>query len=95
VEKFPKIPSGVSTVIKEHHGSKGGIGFMDELSTSISPLSQMFIVVEDFVDSLLKVPQPATGGHIAQIMKRLSERYHSGTYHQALKAVEAMLLNKK
>lgn len=95
VEKIPKVPSGVTTVIKEHHGSKGGIGFMDDLSTSISPLSQMFIVVEDFVDSLLKVPQPASGAHIAQIMKQLSARYSSGTYNQALRAVEGMLLNKK
>ena len=94
VEKFPNVPAGVTTVIKEHHGTKNGVGFADGLNTTISPLSQMFIVVEDFVDSFLKSPNP-TGSQIAEIFEKLEARYNKLTYQQTLKALMSMLQNKK
>ncbi|MEQ1666309.1 MAG: hypothetical protein ABL927_13140, partial [Bdellovibrionales bacterium] len=54
LERFPNIPSNVVTIIKEHHGSKTGVGFPDDLSISLTAISMMFIVVEHFVNEFLK-----------------------------------------
>lgn len=96
IERFPKIPMGIGTILKEHHGSKNGIGFPEALSISIAPLSMMFIVVEHFVAEFLDLEEP-THDDIVAIIKRLSHRYNKVTYQQTLEAIESMIQkqNKK
>ena len=95
VEKYPGLPSGVIGFILEHHGLKNGIGFQENLSTNILPLSTMFIVVEDFVDHFLKLPQPPQGAQIAEFMAKLQKRYYKESYQQTLVAIDTMLKGKK
>ncbi|MGB0453892.1 MAG: hypothetical protein ACPGJV_09270 [Bacteriovoracaceae bacterium] len=47
VSQYPKFPLGVDTIIKQHHGSKNGVGF-DKISLNISPLSIIFIIAEEW-----------------------------------------------
>jgi hypothetical protein len=94
VDKFPSVPDGVSTIIKEHHGSKNGIGFPESLSTNISPISMMFIVVEDFVDEFLKVSEKPTKADFEYIYTHLSARYTSHTYAQTLNALDELIFKK-
>jgi hypothetical protein len=95
IEKYPGLPSGVIGFILEHHGMKNGIGFQENLSTNILPLSTMFIVVEDFVDHFLKLPQPPAGAQIAEFMAKLQKRYYKESYQQTLAAIDSMLKGKK
>jgi hypothetical protein len=95
VEKYPGLPPGVIGFILEHHGNKNGIGFQENLSTNILPLSTMFIVVEDFVDHFLKLPQPPSGTQIAEFMAKLQKRYYKESYQQTLAAIDTMLKGKK
>jgi hypothetical protein len=95
IEKYPSLPSGVIGFILEHHGMKNGIGFQENLSTNILPLSIMFIVVEDFVDHFLKLPQPPAGAKIAEFMAKLQKRYYKESYQQTLAAIDTMLKGKK
>ena len=95
IENYPGLPSGVIGFILEHHGMKNGIGFQENLSTNILPLSTMFIVVEDFVDHFLKLPQPPAGAQIAQFMAKLQKRYYKESYQQTLAAIDTMLKGKK
>jgi hypothetical protein len=94
VDKFPTVPEGVSTIIKEHHGSKNGIGFPETLSTNISPVSMMFIVVEDFVDEFLKVSEKPTKADFEYIYTHLSARYTSHTYAQTLQILDEVIFKK-
>lgn len=48
VSMYPKFPMGADTIIKQHHGSKSGVGF-DKISLNISPLSIIFIMAEEWV----------------------------------------------
>lgn len=57
VKAYPSIPLGADALIKQHHGSKNGIGFPEGNSSSISPLSIVFIIAEDFTVRLLKNPE--------------------------------------
>ncbi|MBY0416060.1 MAG: hypothetical protein K2Q18_17950, partial [Bdellovibrionales bacterium] len=94
VEKFPSVPEGVGTIIKEHHGAKNGIGFPEFINTTISPVSMMFIVVEDFVDEFLKVSEKPTKADFEAIHAHLSKRYTSHTYVLTLKALEEIIFKK-
>ena len=95
IERFPKVPTGTDIIIKEHHGSKSGIGLPDSLSISISPLSMMFIVVEHFVGEFLKIKGNPTNENIKDIFTILEKRYNKLTYLQTFVALQNMTLNKK
>ena len=94
VEKFPMVPEGVGTIIKEHHGAKNGVGFPESLSICITPLSMMFLVVEDFVDEFLKVSEKPTKDDFERIFTKLNTRYTKLTYAQALNALIDMIYKK-
>ncbi len=95
VEKFPKVPQGIGTILKEHHGSKNGVGFPQSLSIAISPISMMFVVVENFVDEFLKIQGAPTSQDFERIFAMLGERYNKVTYEQTLVALRNMTQNKK
>jgi HD-GYP domain-containing protein (c-di-GMP phosphodiesterase class II) len=95
VDKFPNIPTGISSIIKEHHGSKNGMGFPETLSIAISPIGMMFIVVEHFVDEFLKIEGPPKNQEMEKIFITLRAKYNKVTYEQTVVALESMILNKK
>lgn len=53
LQSYPKLPSGVDLIVKQHHGVSNGVGFAEQFSASISPLAMVFIVVEDFANQIL------------------------------------------
>ncbi|MDD4975980.1 MAG: hypothetical protein PHY93_16605 [Bacteriovorax sp.] len=95
VDKFPNAPQGIGAILKEHHGSKNGIGFSESLSIAISPISMMFIVVEHFVDEFLKIDGPPKAQDFEKIFEILTPKYNKVTYEQTLVALQNMTLNKK
>ncbi len=94
VDKFEKIPQGIGAIIKEHHGSKTGIGFVEVYSATLMPLSMMFIVTESFVDELLRVPGTPTGADMKKIFSKLQPRFNKATYEQTLNAIQIMTTKK-
>ncbi len=95
LEKFDELPAGISTIVKEHHGSKNGIGFPEELSISLSPLSMVFIVVEDFVNRFLTISHDPKLEDLIQIFDQLREKYKKSTYKEAFLALESMTAKSK
>lgn len=93
IERFPKIPNGIGTILREHHGSKSGVGFPDTLSIAIAPISMMFMVVEHFVDEFLKMKEGDTK-KVDQIFRELHKRYNKVTYQQTVVALENMIQKK-
>ena len=57
VKNYPGIPLGADAMIKQHHGTKNGVGFPQSPSPGISPLAIVFLVVEDFAKRLLVNPE--------------------------------------
>lgn len=53
---YPKVPLGCDDLVKQHHGSRNGIGFPDQASASTSPLAMVFYVSEMLAHALLKRP---------------------------------------
>jgi hypothetical protein len=94
IEKINKIPIGVSALIREHHGVKTGVGFSEEISSAISPISMMFIVVEDFVSNFLKVSDNPTDAQVLEITNNLENKYTKLTYAETLMAIKDIISNK-
>lgn len=95
VNKFDNVPSGIDTIIKEHHGSRTGIGFVDNYSATLMPLSMMFIVTENFVDELLKVGGSPNSADMKNIFSKLQLRFNKSTYGQTLTALQNMVTATK
>ncbi len=85
---------GVFQVVKEHHGAKNGIGFNDSQSISLQSLSMFYLIVEDFVDAVLKVETPAQED-IQKICMELQKKYTKGIYKKAADALSSICLTKK
>jgi hypothetical protein len=95
VDQFPQVPIGVSSLIREHHGVKTGVGFRTSLSISLSPISMMFVVTEDFVSKFLSYPTPPNKEQMVQIFTELGEVYNKVTYAQTIIALQNSILGNK
>jgi len=94
VEKFPQVPLGLGPLIREHHGVKSGLGFRASLSIGLSPLSMMFVVVEDFVHQFLAIKENPSRDQIQQIFNNMELIYTKTTYAQTLLALQNNILKK-
>lgn len=90
IEKFPSIPMGVSQIIKEHHGSKSGIGFNDTQSATLQPLAIIFMVTEDFILQFLALKTPSKD-EVVKIISQLKDKYNKGSYRKAVLVLEEFL----
>lgn len=91
VDRFKDIPFGLSQLIKEHHGSKTGIGFSDSLSINISPMAMVFIVLEDFTTMFLKNNIDSLE-EIEKLIIILELKYTKLTYLQSISALRSLLV---
>lgn len=94
LEKFPKIPLGTSSLIREHHGNKSGKGFAKQFSATLSPISVMFIVVEDFVTEFLEIARDLSKKKIEDIFTELEARHSKGTFAQTLAVLKKVICPK-
>ena len=92
LDQFPQVPTGVSQVVKEHHGSKNGIGFNENMNPLLLPLSILFIVIEEFVMEFLQIEKP-TITDIENILKKLKVKFSSGSYRKSVDAFEKYLFS--
>jgi hypothetical protein len=86
IEQFNNIPQGVSLIVKEHHGSKNGIGFSENLSITLQPLSILFLIIESFVSEFLKIQHP-NKEDLNRIIQDLSIKYNKGSYKKVIDAL--------
>ena len=94
LDKFPKVPIGVGVILKEYHGIKTGYGFREGLSIGLSPLSMMFVVVEDFVSEFLKIQGVPSKDQVVDIFTKLEKVYNKVTYAQTIIALQNSILNQ-
>lgn len=73
VKDLPNLPLGAEIIIKQHHGSRTGVG-LGVLSAAISPLSQVFVVAEEWTHIALKSHQEGRKISNAKLLKYLREK---------------------
>jgi HD-GYP domain-containing protein (c-di-GMP phosphodiesterase class II) len=79
------IFADVDTIVLQHHEKPDGSGYPRKLgSLSVSPLSAIFIIAEDFVSRIYGKSKNEVD--IDPIKKEFEEKYNKGNYKKPLKA---------
>ena len=91
VQSYPRLPQGVDIIIKQHHGVSNGVGFPEAITAGISPMAIFFVVIEDFVTTLL---EQGNEPNFAVILSHLKLRYQLPTYRKIVAEIEHMLTKK-
>jgi hypothetical protein len=92
ISKFhSKLPFGVDTIIKQHHGARDGVGF-SSYPQSISPLALIFMVAEEWVHMYLKSEQQNIKLERHQILQKLRLKYKGFSYDPIFKALENLVI---
>ena len=81
----PDANDYIKTVILQSHGSYNGVGFEDNPSEELHPLSKVFIIADSFVKVLLNSNLPSNKKDILEI---LSTRFTNPSYQKIIKALE-------
>lgn len=88
IKDYPKAPIGADAIIKQHHGSRSGIGFAKHCGDNISPLAIVFIVCEALGHKILS---PAEGEEkISDAIETLHYRFTSEKYSNVLRALSSI-----
>jgi HD-GYP domain-containing protein (c-di-GMP phosphodiesterase class II) len=89
ISQYPNAPLGVEQIIKQHHGASNGLGFSEYYSQNISPLAIVFILSEDFVDSLIQADKDFNPkAKIVQMRKR----YTTQRFQKIINALESIII---
>lgn len=81
----PDATEYIKTVLLQSHGTLNGVGFADDPSEELHPLSKIFIIADNFVKILLNPDLPSTKKEILEMM---SKKYSGSSYQKIMKALE-------
>ncbi|MDO9181746.1 MAG: hypothetical protein Q7U04_05030 [Bacteriovorax sp.] len=83
ISAFPKIPFGVDTIIKQHHGSKSGEG-LNKIYKDLSPLAVVFILAEEWARLSFESLETEKVLNKAKIVQQLHQKYNTQVFHKIL-----------
>lgn len=83
VSNFPKIPFGVDTIIKQHHGSKTGEG-LNKLYKDLSPLALVFMLSEEWARLSFEAMKKENFIPKEKIIQTLYQKYNTQAFHKIL-----------
>lgn len=89
VSKYRKLPFGVDTIIKQHHGTRDGKGF-NNISGNISPLAVMFIFAEEWATLALTSMEKNIELDKGKIIEYLKSKYNVPKFRQFLPLLEKL-----
>ncbi|WP_408097084.1 hypothetical protein ACJVC5_18785 [Peredibacter sp. HCB2-198] len=85
MDHHPDADDYIKTVLIQSHGKMDGIGFEDDPSEELHPLSRVFIISDCFVKILLNPALPSTKKDILPI---LAARFTNPSYQKIIKVLE-------
>lgn len=91
MQSYAKLPTGVDLVIKQHHGSSNGVGFPEQLTSALSPMTILFIVVEDFANKVLTSEKI----NLEKIMEELTLKYTLPSYKRIVTEIKHLTRPRK
>lgn len=81
----PEASDYIKTVLLQSHGTMDGIGFEENPSEDLHPLSKVFIIADSFVKTMLN---PALPSSKREILPLLYARFTNPSYQKIIKALE-------
>lgn len=86
---YNSIPFGADTIVKQHHGSRNGIG-LNNLSQNISPLAIVFIVAEEWALLALKNEDLEHKMDRTAIVNHLRTKYNLPAFKKVLAVLDQL-----
>lgn len=93
LETIIKAPFELTSLVREHHGMKSGIGMPESLGFSLAPFLMAFVVTEDFVTKYLALKEKIQNEKIRPEQLRymfdeLKKKYNRYTYAEFLAEIQ-------
>lgn len=85
LDHHPEANEYIKTVLIQSHGKLDGVGFEDNPSEELHPLSKVFIIADNFVKTLLN---PALPSKKQDILPILFARFTNPSYQKIIKTLE-------
>ncbi len=95
LQQIPNCPSDVDVIIRQHHGTSNGVGFADKLTSSISPITIVFIVIEAFSTEILNQLTDKKKLNIKEVFTVLNERFPLTSYNKHLELLKNMVMKSR
>lgn len=86
LEHHPDANDYIKTVLLQSHGKIDGVGFEDNPSEDLHPLSKVFIIADSFIKIMLN---PALPSKKQDILPLLYSRFINPSYQKIIKALES------
>jgi CheY-like chemotaxis protein len=91
VDKYKSgIPLGVDAIIKQHHGSRSGVGF-SQSPQSISPLALVFLIADEWVTNLMISEKQNYHLSHEALLAIIKNKYRSLSYQKIIKSLEKLV----
>jgi hypothetical protein len=85
LRNHPEFNDYIKTVLLQSHGTLNGIGFEENPSEDLHPLSKVFIIADNFVKILLNPQKPSSK---KDILPLLNSRFTNPSYQKIIKTLE-------
>lgn len=85
LDHHPEASEYIKTVLLQSHGTTDGIGFEENPTEDLHPLSKVFIIADCFVKTLLNPAMPSSK---REILPLLYARFTNPSYQKIIKALE-------
>jgi HD-GYP domain-containing protein (c-di-GMP phosphodiesterase class II)/CheY-like chemotaxis protein len=89
IQQFPKAPSDVDVILRQHHGTTNGIGFSEGNNSSISGMAILFIVLEEFVHQIFERK------NIKVAFEVITDKFTQPSYRKIVKNLKESLNQNK
>ena len=85
--KFPGCPMAAEVIIRQHHGTMNGKGFLTHASGNLTQLATLFMVVEHFVELCLA---PGNDFNLDDIIREVTERFSTSRFKPIISALSTI-----
>ena len=89
IHKFPNSPMGSDVIIRQHHGVNHGIGFAESFTANLSPMTIVFILAENFVDTLI---QKDGDFDMQEKIREMRDRFSTQRFQKIIDILEGFTL---
>ena len=86
---YSSIPLGADVIVKQHHGSRNGIG-LSNLSQNISPLSIVFIVAEEWALFALRNEEKKENQGRKKVLSYIYRKYNLPAFKKVLSVLDKL-----
>ncbi len=92
VVTYKRCPMGVDILIKQHHGTKKGIGFAQRYPEDLSPIAKIIVVSEAFVEEFMLCKNDDRKVEMNVIIPKLIKEFDSLSYTKIIQTLVGLPL---